>query len=117
MIAVVHNAEQRQHHGEDDSLFYAHQHHDAGGGHGQQKFAGALAANGTESAQVYQPDGHDEHDGAQHAAREVLQGAGEEEQHQRDHGRGGDVRHIGSARRSFPPWRFGWDFRSPRTCR
>ncbi len=40
MVAVMHNAQQRQNHGEDDALFHAHQHHHAGRGRGQQNSPG-----------------------------------------------------------------------------
>ena len=71
-------------------------------------FAGALAANGPESAQVHQPDGHNEHDGAQHASRKVLQRVGEEEKHQRNHRRGGNVRHLAPPTGAFHHGGLSW---------
>ena len=52
-------------------------------------------------AQVHQPDGHNKHNCAQNAFREVLQRLGQEEQHQRDHRRRGNVRHLAPATGAF----------------
>jgi hypothetical protein len=115
-IAVPHNAQQRQHHREHDSLFHAHQNHHAHGDHRQRPFARTLAANAVHAAQV--------------TSRMATMNTIAPSTH---FGRycNGWVRKSstnattppwqrappGSLRLSFPPWRFAWGCHSPRTSR
>ena len=49
---MPHNPEQRQHHGQQNALLNAYQHHDGRSKHGQSEFSGTLASNLAQAAHV-----------------------------------------------------------------
>ena len=60
----------------------------------QAELAGALAPDVAQAAHVDEPDGDGEDDRPEDAARQVLQRAGEEEEHERHDAGGREVRHL-----------------------
>ena len=105
---MAHVPEQRQDDRQHDAFLDADGHHHRGGGDGKEEFARTFAADVAQAGDVDHPDRDREHDGGQHAARQVLQRAGQGQQHQqhdaREHqlrdlaARAGAIRHGGLRR-------------------
>ena len=82
LIAVAHMPEQRQSDRQQDALLDADRDNGRRGGDGKIKLARAFAPNVAQTGDVDHADRDREHDAGQHAARQVLQRAGQEQQHQ-----------------------------------
>ena len=81
-IAVAHVPQQRQDDGHQDALLDADRDDGRCGENRQLELPRAFTANIAQPPHIDHPDRDREHDGGEHAARQVLQWAGEEEQHQ-----------------------------------
>ena len=67
----------------------------------RSKLSRTFAPDARQPAQVDQLDSNDENDGAQHAARQKLQWLRQEQQYQRDHDCGRNLRQLAAAARAL----------------
>jgi hypothetical protein len=84
---VAHVPEERQSDRQQDALLNADRENCRRGADGTVKFARTFAANVTQFRHVDHSDRDREHNTSQHAARQVLQRAGQEQQYQQRDGR------------------------------
>ncbi len=96
-IAVADDAEERNDHRGDDSLLHADEDHHGGGHHSKIIFAGTLAADIGEAAEIDKSHRDDEHDGGQYAAGKILQRAGKKKKNECNHYGGRDLRQLAAA--------------------
>src|SRR5215813_1553956 len=100
-IAVAHVMEERQRHGQHDACPHAYTDHHGRRDRGEGEFGGALAPDVPQASQVHQTEGDSEHDGPQHAAWQVLEGAGEEKKDEGDRARRDDMGELATAARAL----------------
>ena len=79
---MAHVSEKRQDDRQQDALLDTDRHDHRGGADSKVELARTFAADVTQASCVDHPDRDREHDGSQHAARQVLQRAGKSQQHQ-----------------------------------
>ena len=101
LIAVAHVPEQRQRDRQQDALLDADRDNGRRGGDGEIKLARAFAADVAQTGNVDHPDRDREHDAGQHAARQVLERAGQEQQHQQHDSREHQLRNLAARARAI----------------
>jgi hypothetical protein len=95
-IAVAHVPEQRQRHCQEDAFLDADEHDHRGRDERKRELPRALAADVAQASDVDEPDGDRENDATEHAKRQVLKRAGQEQQHEHDRAGEHDLRDLGA---------------------
>ena len=81
---MAHVHEQRENHGEDNTLLNTEDDHGCSGDDGQDKFAGSGTPNCSHSVRVDQLHANQEYDRGEYGIREIAQGPGQKQKDQED---------------------------------